>query len=127
MSNQQTRPLVSVVIPSYNHARFLEATVGSVVAQSYRPLELVVVDDGSTDGSVDLLRETFSGLQLDGAQLFEQQNRGAHAAFMRGIEASSGQFVGLLNSDDCYHPQRMERLPRRELDPFLGNSPRAGS
>ncbi len=110
MSRKQLQPLVSVVIPSYNHAPFLEVTIGSVVAQSYRPLELVVVDDGSTDDSVGLLRGLLSGIRLDRALLIEQSNSGAHNAIMRGIEASSGEFVGLLNSDDFYHPQRIERL-----------------
>lgn len=110
MSTQLARPLVSVVIPSYNHARFLEATIGSVVAQTYRPLELVVVDDGSSDGSVELLRKLFTDIELDKAVLLEQPNRGAHAAIMRGIEASSGELVAILNSDDFYHPERFERL-----------------
>ncbi len=110
MAREQLRPLVSVVIPSYNHARFLEATIASVVAQSYRPLELVVVDDGSSDGSPALLRRLLAGARLDRARLLEQPNRGAHAAIMRGIEASSGEVVGLLNSDDFYHPERIERL-----------------
>lgn len=104
------RPRVSVVIPSYNHARFLPATIGSIVAQTYRPLELVVVDDGSSDGSRALLHELFTDLDLDGARLIEQPNQGAHAAIMRGVEAASGEVVGILNSDDFYHPQRIERL-----------------
>ncbi len=104
------RPLVSVVIPSYNHAAFLTETIGSVVAQTYRPLELIVVDDGSTDDSPALLRRLFSVLQLDNAILIEQPNRGAHAAIMTGIGASSGDVIGILNSDDFYHPERIERL-----------------
>ena len=109
------RPLVSVVIPSFNHAPFVEAAVRSVEAQTYRPIELVVVDDGSTDGSATLLRELFADSQLDRALLFEQSHRGAHAAIMRGVEASSGDVVGILNSDDSYHPLRIERLM-----PYLG-------
>ncbi|MEM7352686.1 MAG: glycosyltransferase [Acidobacteriota bacterium] len=104
------RPRVSVVIPSYNHAAFLETTIRSVAEQSYRPLELVVVDDGSTDDSPALLRRLFDTLDLDGVQLIEQTNRGAHAAVTRGIEASRGEVVSLLDSDDFYHPQRIERL-----------------
>lgn len=110
MSMHEPQPLVSVVIPSYNHSRFLEATIGSVVAQSYRPLELVVVDDGSSDGSPELLRRLLADIELDEAVLIEQPNRGAHAAIMRGIEASSGEFVGILNSDDFYHIRRIECL-----------------
>jgi len=105
-----SRPLVSIVIPSYNHARFLAQTIASVVAQTYRPLELVVVDDGSEDGSPALLEELLAGAALDRLELIEQTNHGAHAAIMRGIEASSGEIVGILNSDDAYHPCRVERL-----------------
>ena len=104
------QPLVSVVIPSFNHAPFVEAAVRSVEAQTYRPLELLVVDDGSTDGSATLLRELLADSQLDRALLFEQSNCGAHAAIMRGIEASSGDVVGILNSDDTYDSMRIERL-----------------
>lgn len=109
-SSRPLRPLVSIVIPSYNHAPFLKQTIGSVVAQTYRPLELVVVDDGSSDGSPALLGELLSGAPLDQVRLIEQSNSGAHAAIMRGIEASSGVVIGILNSDDFYHPQRLERL-----------------
>jgi glycosyltransferase involved in cell wall biosynthesis len=110
VSRRSSRPLVSVVIPSHNHARFLEQTIGSVVAQTYRPLELVVVDDGSTDGSPGLLARCLARAPLDGVRVIEQANAGAHAAIMRGVEASSGEVVGILNSDDLYHPCRVERL-----------------
>ena len=66
------RPLVSIVIPSFNHSPFVEAAARSVEAQSYRLLELVVVDDGSTDGSATLLRELLDDPQLDRVLLFEQ-------------------------------------------------------
>lgn len=112
MPTSEPRPLVSVIIPSYNHSRFLEATIASVVEQTYRPLELVVVDDGSNDDSPEVLRRLISEAQarLDTATLIEQSNRGAHAAIMRGIEASAGEFVAILNSDDLYRPERIERL-----------------
>jgi glycosyltransferase involved in cell wall biosynthesis len=103
-------PLVSVVIPSYNHARFLAQTIGSVAAQTYRPLELVVVDDGSSDVSPAVIEELLSGAPLDKVLLIEQANSGAHAAIMRGVEASCGEVVAILNSDDRYHPRRVERL-----------------
>lgn len=116
MALSSSRPKVSVVIPSFNHAPFLEAAIGSVVAQDYRPLELVVVDDGSTDGSPTLLRRLMADLGLDGTRLIEQANGGAHAAIMRGVEASSGELISILNSDDFYHPERIARL-----QPHLGD------
>lgn len=104
------RPLVSIVIPSYNHERFVGAAIESVFRQSYRPLELVVVDDGSRDGSRALISAQLAGAPLERASLIEQPNAGAHAALTRGIDASEGAFVGVLNSDDVYHPERVTRL-----------------
>ena len=101
---------VSVVIPSYNHEPFLRETLRSVEAQTHRPLEIVVVDDGSTDGSTDLLRRIVPSLDVDSALLIEQENAGAHAAIMRGIEASTADVIAVLNSDDSYHPRRLETL-----------------
>jgi glycosyltransferase involved in cell wall biosynthesis len=111
------RPLISVVVPSYQHVRFVERAIRSVVAQTYRPLELVVVDDGSTDGSVERLRDLRNRLRADaggaplaGFTLLEQSNQGADRALARGIEASRGEAVAILNSDDVYHPRRLELL-----------------
>jgi glycosyltransferase involved in cell wall biosynthesis len=111
------RPLVSVVVPSYNHAAFVEAAVRSVVAQSYRPVELVVVDDGSSDDSVARLARLRAELaaqlgdrRLAAFEIVEQENRGADRALGRGIESSRGELVAVLNSDDLYHPERLTRL-----------------
>ncbi len=111
------RPLVSVVIPSYNHAAFVEAAIRSVAAQTWRPLELVVVDDGSVDDSTARLRRLRSELDeeagsaaLAGFTLLEQENQGAHSALARAVEAARGEVIAVLNSDDVYHPRRLELL-----------------
>ncbi len=101
----KTGPLASVVIPSYNHGPFIEEAVHSVLGQD-TDLELVVVDDGSSDDSRRRL-ESIDDCRL---RLILQENRGAHAALNRGIEASRGQIVFLLNSDDHFHPQRLPRF-----------------
>jgi glycosyltransferase involved in cell wall biosynthesis len=114
---QAERPLVSVVIPSHQHAEFIEAAIGSVISQSYRPLELVVVDDGSTDDSLDRierLRSRFAS-QTDVAPLVafvvhSQPNQGADRALERAIGESRGQVVAILNSDDLFHPRRLELM-----------------
>ena len=97
---------VSVVIPSYQHERFLGAALDSLDAQTRPPDEIVVVDDGSKDGSVALVKARLR----PGLRLLEQENRGAHAALNRGIEETTGEIVFLLNSDDRFAPERVEKL-----------------
>jgi glycosyltransferase involved in cell wall biosynthesis len=99
-------PEVSVIIPSYNHAGFIEASIDSVLSQTHRDLELIVVDDGSTDPSREILgRYTDSRLRV-----FLQENQGAHAAINRGLREAKGEYISILNSDDIYHPQRLEKI-----------------
>lgn len=101
---------LSVVIPSYNHSRFVGEAIASVLAQSYRPLQLVIIDDGSTDDSVDVIRAAIERHDLDSV-LFEcQENHGAHEAINRGIALASGEYLSILNSDDRYDPDRFSRL-----------------
>ena len=103
------RRRVSVVVPSFNHARYVEDAVRSALEQSRAPDEVVVVDDGSTDGSVEVLRS----FEKSGVKLTVQGNQGAHAALNRGIELSHGDLLFVLNSDDRYDPLRIERIAAR--------------
>ena len=97
---------VSVVIPSYNHAAYIREAVESVLSQSLADLELIVVDDGSQDDSLDIL----AGISDRRLRLYQQANQGAHAAINRGLHLASGDYLAVLNSDDAYHPQRLEKL-----------------
>lgn len=103
----QNLPLVSVIIPSYNHKRFLQKTVESVMKQTYKNIQLIVVDDGSTDGSVDLLRE----LQAKYNFIVEvQQNQGVAAALNNGINKyAAGKYVAQLGSDDYWDLSKIEK------------------
>ncbi len=101
---------IGVVIPCYNHARFVGEAVRSVLGQSLDEVELVVVDDGSRDGSAGVVREVLAGFPGRRATLIEEENRGAHAAIMRGIEHLSTDLIAVLNSDDAYEPERFERM-----------------
>lgn len=108
--------LVSVIIPSYNHALYISQAVNSVLQQTWNELELIVIDDGSQDNSLEILeRLAFSaGSRM---QVIGQKNEGAHAAINRGLVMAKGSILAILNSDDHFHPLRLEKLV-----PLLKNS-----
>ncbi|MDD5559194.1 glycosyltransferase [Candidatus Methylomirabilis sp.] len=100
--------LVTVVIPSYNHEKYVVAAVDSCLSQTYRDLEVIVVDDGSQDNSVNLLQTRYAGDPR--VKIVTQQNNGAHAAINVGIHQASGEYIAILNSDDLFHSRRIEVL-----------------
>lgn len=112
-------PLVSIVIPSYNHAPYLSDTLSSVYAQTYRNLELIVIDDGSQDQSVEFLRKYLSACPWPN-KLISRENRGAAATINEGVSLARGKYINILNSDDCFSPQRIQRfveeIAHRNLD-----------
>jgi len=109
-------PKVSVIIPSYNHVQYIRQCVDSVLAQTYQDIEIIVVDDGSTDGTVEILRE-----YDDRIVLIEQTNRGTQAARNAAIRASSGEFIALLDSDDEWLPGKLQRqMPVLVEHPEIG-------
>lgn len=103
-------PLVSVVIPVYNHARYIGDALTSVFAQCYERMEVIVVDDGSTDGSGEAVRLYCEQNPEHRVDYIFQENGGSHVAIASGVARSKGEFVALLNSDDCYAPSRVSTL-----------------
>jgi glycosyltransferase involved in cell wall biosynthesis len=108
------RPLVSVLVGAYNAERYLGEALRSVLAQSYRPLELIVVDDGSTDRTAEVA-------QRHGSVLYAyQENAGNGAARNRAVELASGELFAFLDADDRFVPGKLERQwEALEADPAL--------
>lgn len=111
MDSDSESGLVSVIVPTYNRAHFLPDAFRSISQQTYRPIELLVVDDGSTDNTAEVV-ESFSQdvrseerLQL---RYFRQENHGAPTARNRGLIELRGEFIQFMDSDDVLHPQKLE-------------------
>ena len=104
-------PLVSVVIPVYNGARFLRAALESVCAQTYRPIQVIVVDDGSIDDS-GAIAQSFAEVHY-----IRQENQGVAAARNVGLEAARGEFFAFLDQDDLWTPDKL----KLQVDHLLNN------
>jgi glycosyltransferase involved in cell wall biosynthesis len=98
------RPLVSAIIATYNRAGLVGNAISSILAQTYSNIEIIVVDDGSTDETQTVLRQFGDRLRV-----IRQNNAGPGAARNRGIEAAKGQMVAFLDSDDLWTPMKIER------------------
>jgi alpha-1,3-rhamnosyltransferase len=106
---------VSVIIPSFNHKSFVIESINSVLAQTYKDIELIVIDDGSTDGSVELLKDLAS---RNNFKLILKENEGVCATLNRGLVLSSGSYITFIASDDYMPPNRIiEQLQVFELHP----------
>lgn len=106
-------PLVSVIIPTYNRAPYLKEAIDSVLSQDFRDFELIVIDDGSTDGTPNLL-ESYGGTLCS----VYQERRGVSAARNTGIAHAKGTFVAFLDSDDLWLPKKVSV----QVDFFQRNS-----
>ena len=112
-----TLPLVSIITPSYNQARYLESTIRSVLDQDYPHIEYIVIDGGSTDGSVEILRRYSERL----AGWVSEKDRGQTDAINKGFARARGEILAWLNSDDTYEPHAI-----REAVKFLQERPEVG-
>ena len=98
----EEHPLVSVIIPVYNGGRYLRAALESVFAQTYRPFEVIVVDDGSVDDS-GVIAQSFPDVRY-----IHQANQGVAAARNNGIDAARGEFFAFLDQDDLWTPEKLK-------------------
>ena len=97
-------PRVSVIIPTYNRGSLLPVAIESVLAQTYKDYELIIIDDGSTDDTCKKLQPYIERLRY-----FYQDNRGVSAAQNAGINVALGKYVSILASDDVWLPTKLER------------------
>ena len=109
------KPLISVIIPVYNCERYLPEAIESVLAQTYRPIEIIVVDDGSTDNSGSIAKGFGAKVRY-----YFQPNSGVSAALNQGIESAKGSFFAFLDADDLWVEDKlMHQMTVFEKDPDL--------
>jgi glycosyltransferase involved in cell wall biosynthesis len=110
------KPLVSIVTPSFNQGSFLEETISSVLAQTYQPIEYIVIDGGSTDDSVEIIQKHADRLTY----WVSEPDRGQSHAINKGLQRSTGAVIGWLNSDDTLMPGTVARVvDAMEQDPMV--------
>ena len=99
---------ISVVIPTFNRIRLVARAIDSVLKQSLNPYEIIVVDDGSDDGTSEMIQNKYKSIKL-----IQQQNNGVSAARNKGIEHAKGDWIGLLDSDDEWTEKKLENQADR--------------
>lgn len=100
------KPLVSVVIPLYNGSNYIEEAIQSALAQTYEPIEIIVINDGSTDGGAG---RAICQKYADKITYFEKENGGCSSALNYGIKRARGEFISWLSHDDLYTPGKIDR------------------
>jgi GT2 family glycosyltransferase len=110
-----THPRVSVVVPAYNHARYVERALRSIFEQTYRDIEIIAIDDGSPDATASVIRDCLRASPFP-HRFVARENRGAPATLNEGWALSQGDFVQFLNSDDWFAPERIARMVAEVAD-----------
>lgn len=99
------RPLISVITIVYNGELYLEQTIKSVLEQSYHPVEYIIIDGGSTDNSLNIIKRYESSLEA----WISEKDRGISDAFNKGLKLAKGEIIGIINADDWYEPRAIEK------------------
>lgn len=99
-------PKVSVIIPTYNYAKYLPETIDSVLRQTYQDLEIIVIDDGSTDNTKEIIQRYIRS--SDKIKYILQENKGPAAARNRGIKEAKGEYIAFLDSDDIWVTEKLD-------------------
>jgi glycosyltransferase involved in cell wall biosynthesis len=104
-----TRPAVTVVVAAYNHERFVEQCLDSVAGQTFDDFETIIMDDCSTDRTVQRIEAWLDKTPFSARLLVNDRNRGVCATFNRAIRHSRGEFISIVSADDYYEPDKLER------------------
>lgn len=102
----QKLPKISVIIPNYNYGSFIEETICSVINQNYKNLEIIVIDGGSTDNSVDIIKKYQSSINY----WISEKDEGQADAINKGLKVATGEYVAYINSDDVYLPNAFHSI-----------------
>lgn len=99
-------PKISIIIPSFNQGQFIEETILSIIHQSYKNFEIIIIDGGSTDNAVEIIKKHESHLSY----WISEKDKGQSNAINKGLKAATGEIVTWLNSDDYYEPGALEKI-----------------
>lgn len=110
---QKREPIASVIVPAYNSERYIRSCLESLLAQTCRHIEVIVIDDGSTDTTPEILREYEGDSRV---RVIKQDNQGVSAARNNGLRLARGEFVAFVDSDDIVHPQFVETCLKAASD-----------
>lgn len=116
-------PKISIITPSFNQAKFIEETIRSVIVQGYPNLEYIIIDGGSTDGSVEIIKKYEENIHY----WISEPDLGVYDALNKGLERSTGEIIGFINSDDIYCGNIFNELAHffhenTNIDAIIGNS-----
>ena len=106
---------VSVIVPVFNSSQYIGATLDSIINQNFDGFEIIVVDDGSSDNSLEIINEKLNAADIPNT-VFHQENQGVSAARNKGIELSKGDYLVFVDADDYITPNHLEQLYNGETD-----------
>jgi len=115
VSRYASKPLISVIVPAYNHENYIESSLRSIASQTYPCIELVIIDDCSSDSTVEIIERLisdadFSKRFLNIKLIKHNNNKGASSSINEGIKASGGRYVSVINTDDSYEKNRLAEM-----------------
>lgn len=120
IAQEKGDPLVSIITIVKNGEKYLGRTIRSVVAQTYKNIEYIVIDGKSTDGTLDIIKRNEQHI----SHWVSEEDKGVSDAFNKGLAAATGDLIGIINADDWYEPDALESVVKRleEGDVFYGNN-----